>query len=553
MAIVTIGQIKHRRGILGTDPMPQLASAELGWGVDLQELYIGNGTISEGAPAEGNTEILTEHTDLVALLDNYVYDGPFSGADMQTGPLIGTPVERLWVERFDDNVSVRAFGALGDGVTDDIEAIERALNQHAADYPLDNRYWTTVYFPAGTYVISRPLAIPGHVRIIGDGMESSIISMSSADTEIVQIAEFLYPDAVSRLPTDIHIAGIGLVAQQPASSALQISDATNLLFERVGFIGASVDTEVVGSSNCGVVFNNTSNRTSNNIRFSDCAFESATYGIASGVPNATLTNQILNDIRIVNCRFYDLYEAIIIGNEVDVTYDPPSNWSILHNSFDLITMEGIHTYEAKRITSGHNHFADVGNGQSAATPMANVIFFGDTGGENPIDTIVDLTDYEGNYSIGDVFDRDDADNATYLRVNTNCLNSYAIDSLEITWGTLKVEPGRLILLADNTAAPITTGIVLDTKYQGAVIDYQLNRGLNQVRTGTLEIANGTTTAAMSDAYTEAGPVGVTLSIVDNGAGEATIEYISTDDANDIVLSYSIRHLTCLPAVPTASP
>ena len=59
MAIVQISQIKHRRGV--AENLPQLASAELGWAVDSQELYIGNGTLSEGAPEVGNTRILTEN------------------------------------------------------------------------------------------------------------------------------------------------------------------------------------------------------------------------------------------------------------------------------------------------------------------------------------------------------------------------------------------------------------------------------------------------------------------------------------------------------------
>jgi hypothetical protein len=57
MAVVQISQIKHRRGT--SENLPQLASAELGWSVDSQQLYIGNGTLSEGAPQVGNTRILT--------------------------------------------------------------------------------------------------------------------------------------------------------------------------------------------------------------------------------------------------------------------------------------------------------------------------------------------------------------------------------------------------------------------------------------------------------------------------------------------------------------
>ena len=57
MAIVQISRIQIRRGL--NQDLPQLASAEMGWSVDTQQLYIGNGTIAEGAPKTGVTEILT--------------------------------------------------------------------------------------------------------------------------------------------------------------------------------------------------------------------------------------------------------------------------------------------------------------------------------------------------------------------------------------------------------------------------------------------------------------------------------------------------------------
>ena len=62
MAIVQISQIKHRHGV--QSDLPQLATAELGWSVDTRKLYIGNGTLGEGAPEIGNTEILTEYSNL---------------------------------------------------------------------------------------------------------------------------------------------------------------------------------------------------------------------------------------------------------------------------------------------------------------------------------------------------------------------------------------------------------------------------------------------------------------------------------------------------------
>ena len=58
MAIVQISQITNRKGL--AENLPQLAGAELGWSTDTRQLWIGNGTLADGAPVIGNTEILTE-------------------------------------------------------------------------------------------------------------------------------------------------------------------------------------------------------------------------------------------------------------------------------------------------------------------------------------------------------------------------------------------------------------------------------------------------------------------------------------------------------------
>ena len=68
MAVTQISRIQHRRGL--EQDLPQLASAELGWSVDTRQLYIGNGTLEEGAPIVGVTRILTEH-DIIDLTSNY--------------------------------------------------------------------------------------------------------------------------------------------------------------------------------------------------------------------------------------------------------------------------------------------------------------------------------------------------------------------------------------------------------------------------------------------------------------------------------------------------
>ena len=60
MAVIQISKIQVRRGL--QENLPQLASGELGWSIDDRRLYIGNGTLVEGAPTVGITEILTEYS-----------------------------------------------------------------------------------------------------------------------------------------------------------------------------------------------------------------------------------------------------------------------------------------------------------------------------------------------------------------------------------------------------------------------------------------------------------------------------------------------------------
>ena len=74
MELFKIYKIKHRRGT--SENLPQLGSAELGWSVDTQELYIGNGTLAEGAPEVGNTRILTAN------------DLPFANTDVISAPAL---------------------------------------------------------------------------------------------------------------------------------------------------------------------------------------------------------------------------------------------------------------------------------------------------------------------------------------------------------------------------------------------------------------------------------------------------------------------------------
>jgi polygalacturonase len=69
--------------------------------------------------------------------------------------------------------NVKRFGAVGNGVANDTAAIEAALSAAGSAAP------STIYFPAGTYLVASAIKAPNNVRWLGDGMDSTEIRLST--------------------------------------------------------------------------------------------------------------------------------------------------------------------------------------------------------------------------------------------------------------------------------------------------------------------------------------------------------------------------------------
>lgn len=94
---------------------------------------------------------------------------------------------RNLANRASDIVSVKDFGAVGDGVTDDTAAIQAAINARAVS-------GGTLLFPAGTYEISSTLnwqnttsADKPGISFVGEGRDSTIIKSYIANGPVLDI------------------------------------------------------------------------------------------------------------------------------------------------------------------------------------------------------------------------------------------------------------------------------------------------------------------------------------------------------------------------------
>lgn len=100
-------------------------------------------------------------------------------------------VPRTAESKLREVVSVKDFGAVGDGVTDDTAALQAALD--AAQYK-------TLYVPKGTYSISAPLNVKTQTRIVGDGIASIIKASGSWAASAPGVAAGIYTPTLSYAP-----------------------------------------------------------------------------------------------------------------------------------------------------------------------------------------------------------------------------------------------------------------------------------------------------------------------------------------------------------------
>lgn len=86
-------------------------------------------------------------------------------------------VTRTTADKFKDIISIKDFGAKGDGLTDDTLAIQQALTAY-----------DSVYIPEGVYLISAPITIKAKQTFYGAG-QTSVLECQSKNFNAIEIVE----------------------------------------------------------------------------------------------------------------------------------------------------------------------------------------------------------------------------------------------------------------------------------------------------------------------------------------------------------------------------
>jgi len=529
VAIVQISQITNRKGL--QENLPQLAGAELGWSVDTRQLYIGNGTLEEGAPVIGNTEILTEFSDILNFTNTYTYKGEAAGYTVQTGPTAGTPVTQSLQSWLDQFATVKDFGATGDGVTDDTAAINRALYQLFCR-EVNPQIRRSLFFPAGVYRVTSAIKIPPYATLYGEGNDNSVIAMDDGVADYVaRTADSLQNigvnigDAGATAPEYITITNMGFTHSDPEQDVFLVQDATNCRFQNVGFRGTSTTADLDSDANgsIGVSFASTSALVCEQITFDGCVFSGLVWGIN--------TNQQTKAVTITTSLFDTLYRGIVLGTAA-VTNGGPTGTRIIGNMFDNIYAEGI-IFGSNLVlainASGHNIFYDVGNHFTGATGT-------------PATSIISIQS-NNNVSISDLFARTDAFATAYPRIDLNNTVSIATtNGGQLAMGSYTRESGGTATLTDND-----TGTVFDldaTVIRAFSVNYTIVRNFSY-RTGTIMVASDVGDSSLgissSDDYVENNNTGITLT-VDQAGDTVSLTYSATNAGTNATMTYSITYL-----------
>jgi hypothetical protein len=380
VAVVQISKIQVRRGQKNSNSgVPQLSSAEFAWALDTQELFIGNGSVADGAPYVGNTKILTEHDNLLALASSY----QFASDDTS----ISLSVPRTLQGKLDEYVSVTDFGAVGDGSTDCVAAFTTAFNELFKN--VNENYRKVLMVPNGEYLFTSGLAIPSGVILKGETQEGAVLNIGSNSIRFVTSTglESAVFESTNR-PQNIKISNLTI---KRVTGQLVLTGVANSTFDTVKFLGEYNLGNTVSSyaTEPAAVFwnNDQAGIKVDNINFNSCRFEANSISV-----KCVQTVRFDTKVKFTNCEFFENDTGIYIsGVPFDSTKTPPfqgNRWQIKDCDFEEVAKQAFKSTNGFGTQITQSKFKLCGNSTgNAASPLESIVYFG----EKTDNVVIDCT------------------------------------------------------------------------------------------------------------------------------------------------------------------
>jgi hypothetical protein len=370
MAVVQISKIQIRRGLKSSNSgVPQLSSAEFAWAVDSQELFIGNGSVAEGAPYVGNTKILTEHDNILDLAAAYQF--------ASTDTSITLSVPRTLQSKIDEYVSVADFGAVGNGATDCTVAFATAFSQLFKN--VDSTYKKVLMVPNGEYLISGALAVPDGVIIRGETPRGAVLNIGANNIRFVTSGGLEISDFTSsNRPKNVSFSNLTI---HRTTGQVILSGLANSIFEDVRFTGEYVLGNTVTSEtsdDSALVWINTLDGTKvTNIKFKSCDFESNSISIKC-IQSSAFETAVTFD----NCKFFINSTAVYVEGVIG----QGNKWQFNDCEFEEISKQAFKSTQGRGTRIQRCQFKNCGNlTYTAGNPKSSIVYFGEKIGNVIVD------------------------------------------------------------------------------------------------------------------------------------------------------------------------
>jgi len=207
-----------------------------------------------------------------------------------SGNLTGA-VGRTVHQKLQELISVKDFGATGDGTTDDSAALQAAITAAAG---------ATLYIPEGTYYYTSLLTVSNSMNITGDGYGSQLKPYAPSGNNIRINA------------SNVMIENIRMEGTAPVGFAIGVSGAvTNITFQNCFF--KTVEQVIYLY-------------TANDITIQNCVFDTTGYGVIQNV--GYVSSFVLIDNNIAKNMTADFVEANCESGS------PSEAWTISNNIFE---------------------------------------------------------------------------------------------------------------------------------------------------------------------------------------------------------------------------